>query len=98
MTQKQEGIPHIKAKLEESFKKKWEIKVAHGRCIRSMDRQPIGEEVTFLWLLRGDLQRETESEITAAQDQALQNKYRAIKLLQTETDNTCRLCKNLMRK
>ena len=70
----------------------------HGECIRSMDRQLIGEEDTFLWLLRGDLQRETESEKIAAQDQALQNKYHAIKLLQTETDSTCRLCKNLMRK
>jgi len=63
-----------------------------------MDRQLIGEENTFLWLLRGDLQRETESAIITAQDQALQNKYHAIKLLQIETDRTCRLCKNLMRK
>ena len=48
-------------------------------------------------LLRGDLKEETESEIIAAQDQALQNKYHAIKILQTEKDSTCRLCKNLMR-
>jgi hypothetical protein len=53
-------------------------------------------EDAFLWLLRGDLQRGTESEIIATQDQALQNKYHAIKILQTETDSTCRLCKNLM--
>jgi hypothetical protein len=32
-----------------------------------MDRQLIGEEDTFLWLSRGDLKRQTESEITAAQ-------------------------------
>jgi hypothetical protein len=38
-----------------------------------MDRQLIGEEDTFLWLLRGELKEETESEkIIAAQDQALQ--------------------------
>jgi hypothetical protein len=63
-----------------------------------MDRQLIGKEDTFMWLLRGHLQREIGSEIIAAQDQVLQNKYHAIKLLQTETDSTCRLFKNLMRK
>jgi len=39
-----------------------------GQYIRSMDRQLISEEDTFLWLLRGDLKGETESEIIAAQD------------------------------
>ena len=43
----------------------------HCQYIRSMDRQLIGEEDTFLCLLRGDLKGETESETTAAQDQAL---------------------------
>jgi hypothetical protein len=46
----------------------------------------------FLWLLRADLKAETESEIIAAQDQALQTKYNATKILQTETDSKCRLC------
>jgi hypothetical protein len=36
------------------------------------------------WLLRGDLKVETESEIIAAQDQALQTKYHAAKILKTE--------------
>jgi hypothetical protein len=40
-----------------------------------MDRQLIGEENTFLWLSREDLEGETESEIIAAQDQALQKQY-----------------------
>ena len=75
----------------------WESKVLHGQYIRSMDRELIGEEDTFLWLLRGDLQRETESEVIAAQDKALQNKYHAIKILPTETNSACSLCKNLMR-
>ena len=47
----------------------------HVQCIRSMDRQLITEEDTFQWLSRGDLKGETESEITATQDQALQTKY-----------------------
>jgi len=35
---------------------------------------------------------ETESEIVAAQDQSLQTKYYATKILNTETDSKCRLC------
>jgi hypothetical protein len=42
---------------------------------RNIDRQLISEEETFLWLSKGDLKAETESEIVAAQDQALQTKY-----------------------
>jgi len=47
----------------------------HGQCIRNVDRQLIGAEYTFLWLSKGDLIAGTESEIVAAQDQALQTKY-----------------------
>jgi hypothetical protein len=59
----------------------------HGQYIRSTDKQLISEEDTFLWLSKGNLKAETESEIVTAQDQALQTKYRA-----TETDSNCRLC------
>ena len=41
----------------------------------------------------GDLKGETESEIIAAQRQALQTKYHVTKILQTETDSKCRLSK-----
>jgi hypothetical protein len=89
---KKEGVQHTKARLGESLKKEWESKVMNGQYIRSIDRQLIGEEDTFLWLLRGDLKVETESEIIAAKDLALQIKYHAMKILQTEADSKCRLC------
>ena len=47
----------------------------HGQYIRNTDRQLISEEDTFLWLSNGDLKAETESEIVAAQGQAIQTKY-----------------------
>ena len=45
-----------------------------------------------LWISKGDLKEETESEIVAAQDQTLQTKYYATEILDTETDSKCRLC------
>ena len=56
-----------------------------------MDRQLISEEHTFLWLSKGALRGETESEIVTAHNQALQTKCHATKILQTETDSKCRL-------
>jgi len=84
---KNEGIQHVKVQLGESLKKKWESKVKHGHYIRTMDRQLISQEETFQ---REDLKGETGSEITAAQDQALQTKYHATKILQTEVHSKCR--------
>jgi NADH:ubiquinone oxidoreductase subunit F (NADH-binding) len=46
----------------------------------------------FVWLLRGVLKAETESDVIATQDQALQKKYHATKILQTETCSKCRPC------
>ena len=89
---KQDGIQHTKTKLEESLNKKWKNKVMQGQYIRNIDRQLINEEDAFLWLSKGDLKTETESEIVAAQDRVLQTKYYATKLLNTETDSKCRLC------
>ena len=65
----------------------------HGQCIRNIDRQLIRSpfdsqrNVSFLWLSKGDLKAETESEIVAAQDQALQMKYYATKLLSPQIAN-----------
>ena len=64
----------------------------NGQYLGNMDRQLISEEDTFLWLTKGDLKAETENEMLAAQDQALNTKYCATKILKTETDSKCRLC------
>jgi hypothetical protein len=69
-----------------------ENKVIHGQYIRSIDKQLISEEDTVLWLSKGDLKAETESGMVAAQDQALQTKYHATKVLETEKHHKCRLC------
>jgi len=67
-------------------------KQGNAWTIHKKYRQLVSEEDTFLWLSKGDLKAETESEIVAAQHQALQTKYYATKILSTETDSKCRLC------
>jgi hypothetical protein len=79
--------------LGEVLKGKWENKAMHVQYIRNIDRQLTSEEDTFLWLSKGELKAATESEIVAAQDQASQTKYCATKILNTERDSKCRLCK-----
>jgi hypothetical protein len=49
-------------------------------------RQLVSEEGLLLWLSKSDLKRKTESEIIAAQDQALQIRCHAIKILKTKID------------
>ena len=58
-----------------------------GQNIRSIDRQLISEAGTLLWLSRGEMEVETESEILAAQDQELLTKHHATKILHTETQH-----------
>jgi hypothetical protein len=60
-----------------------ENKVVHGQYIKITDKQHIGDENMYLWLSSGDLQVETEREIVAARDQALQTEYFATKILHT---------------
>jgi hypothetical protein len=86
-------MQHTKEILEEVLKKKWKNKAMDGQYIRNMDRQLISEEDTFLWLSKGDFKAETESEIVAAQDQALNTKYCTTEILYTGTDSNCRLRK-----
>jgi hypothetical protein len=64
----------------------------HGQYIRNIDRQLIREEDTFIWLSKGNLKAETESETVAAQNQALHTKWYTTKILNTETESKCRLC------
>ena len=55
------------------------------------NQQQKKQQKTFLWVLRGELKAEAESEIMVAQGQALQTKYHATRILHTETDSKCRL-------
>jgi hypothetical protein len=83
-----EDIQRTKARLGEFLKgKKWESQVKHGQYIRHTDQQLVSEESASIWIWWKDLKAETESELVATQDQVLQTKYHATKILQTETED-----------
>jgi hypothetical protein len=65
-------MEHKKARSEKLFKKKWESKIIHGQYIKSTGRQLVSKEDILLLLSGRNVKRETESEIMATQDQALQ--------------------------
>jgi hypothetical protein len=87
---KQDEIQHTNARLGEVLKKKWKNKVMHGQYIRNMDRQLISEEDTFLWLSKGDLKAETESESGSTRPSVT---HEVLCNKNTEhRDSKCRLC------
>ena len=69
----------------------WSEKVMHGQFERQT--KEIRSEESWMWLQRGTLKRETESLITAAQEQALWTNYRKAKIEKDGTSPLCRMCK-----
>lgn len=70
--------------------KTWSEKVMHGQFLRQTE--DVRTEDSWLWLRRGTLKRETESLITAAQEQALRTNYRRAKIEQDGSSPLCRMC------
>ena len=85
MTQKRRHSTH-KYQIRKALKGKLEEPSHSWSVYRSIDRPLISEEVTLLWLSRGDLKGEPGSETIVVQDQALQTKYHATKILQRKTE------------
>jgi hypothetical protein len=93
---KMESIQHIKAKLEKFLMKEWENKM-NDQYVRSRGRLLIKEEDAFLYLSKGDLKEDNESEIIAAQDRVLQTKYYVTIILQTKTGSKHRISKRFVK-
>jgi hypothetical protein len=70
---------------------RWTEKVMHGQFVRQTEN--VRSDEGWLWLKRGNLKRETESLITAAQEQALRTNYRRAMLEREGASPLCRMCK-----
>jgi len=74
-------------------KENWMNKVLHGQYIRQLDRD-IDEKLTFQWLMRGELNIETEGFLCAAQEQAIHTRAIGNHIYGTTASDKCRLCGN----
>ena len=82
----------VKTTIKEMKKEKWESKPLHGQYPKTIDKPYVDQESTNCWLAKSDLKGETESLITAAQDQALKTRNYQKYILGQDIDSTCRLC------
>ena len=68
----------------------WEGKALHDQYLR---QTKVRSEQSWVWLQNGDLTRDTESLIVAAQNQIIRANLVKAKIDKTQEDMLCRLCK-----
>ena len=73
-------------------KGRWCEKVLHGQCPRQT--KDVVSKESWRWLKEGNIKRETESLIFAANDQALRTNQIKAKIDQSQADDKCRMCGN----
>jgi hypothetical protein len=71
---------------------RWQSKVLHGQYLKDIEGK-VDTEKTWSWLKNGDMKKETEGFLLAAQDQALRTNTIKAKIDKTTDDSKCRLCK-----
>jgi hypothetical protein len=71
----QSDTKQIKTTITRNMKERWEAKRLHGLFPRSLYEGLIDQEQSYRWLKFGDIKRETESVIMAAQDQSISANY-----------------------
>ena len=80
-----------KAKKEKRLQD-WEEKSLNGQHLRQT--KEVRSEQSWVWLQNGDLKRETESLIVAAQNQSIRTNLVKAKINKSQKDMLYRLCKN----
>ena len=71
-------------------KQKWEEKQLYVRFKRLISN--ISLEKTWTWLIKGNLKRETESLLIAAQNNAIRTNHIKARIDKTQQNSKCRLC------
>ena len=87
----QESTETMKRKMVEARMSEWKEKPLHGQYLR--ETEDVKSIDTWLWLREGKLKKQTESLLTAAQDQALRTNIIKAKIDKTSDCSLCRLCK-----
>ena len=69
----------------------WKEKALHGQHLRQTEN--IASRDSWIWLTKGNLKKETEGLLMAAQDQALRTNLIKAKIDKSHDDPKCRMCK-----
>ena len=80
----------IDERMTTTRKQKWEGKQPHGRFKRLINN--ISHQKTWTWLRKGNLKRETESLLIAAQDNSIRTNHIKARIDKTQQNSKCRLC------
>ena len=86
-----EAASVLKKSKKEKRLQDWEEKALHGQYLRQT--KEVRSEQSWVWLQNGDLKRETESLIVAAQNQSIRTNLVKAKIDKSQGDPLCRLCK-----
>ena len=72
-------------------KAEWKEKALHGQHLRQTEN--IASKDSWIWLTNGNLKKETEGLLIAAQDQALRTNVIKANIDKSRDDPKCRMCK-----
>ena len=70
---------------------RWQSKPLHGQYLQDI-KDKSDNDITWSWLKNGELKKETEGFLIAAQDQALGNNAIKVKIDKVTEDSEYRLC------
>ena len=82
----------IDDRMKTTKKQKWEEKQLYGRFKRLINY--ISHHKSWTWLRKGNLKRENESLLIAAQDNAIRTQHIIARIYKTQQNSKCRLCGN----
>ena len=80
----------INERMTTTRKQKWEGKQLYSRFKRLINN--ISHQKTWTWLRKGNLKRETESLLIAAQDNAIRTNHIKTRIDKTQQNSKCKLC------
>ena len=88
-----EAASVLKRSKKEKRLEDWEGKVLHGQYLRQT--KEVRSDQCWAWLQNGDLKRETESLIVAAQNQSIRTNLVKAKTDKSQGDSLCRVCRKV---
>ena len=88
-----EAASALKRSKKERRLEEWEEKVLHGQYLRQTKEVRIDQ--CWAWLQNGDLKRETKSLIVAAQNQTIRTNLVKAKIVKSQGDSLCRVCRKV---